>query len=65
MKRVILHACCAICAGYPSKLLKELGYDVEILFYNPNIFPITEYKKRKTELVRFCENEKIKLKIIV
>lgn len=64
MKKVILHACCAVCAGYPSRLLKDLGYEIEILFYNPNIYPITEYERRKAELVKFCEKENIKLKII-
>lgn len=63
-KKVVLHACCAVCAGYPSRLLRELGYEVEILYYNPNIFPKEEYERRKNELVRFCKNEKIPLKII-
>ena len=65
MKKVILHACCAVCAGYPSRLLKDLGYEIEILFYNPNIYPITEYERRKAELVKFCEKENIKLKIML
>ena len=64
MQKVILHACCAVCAGYPSRLLKELGYEVEILFYNPNIYPQIEYERRKLELVRFCEKEQIGLEII-
>lgn len=53
-KKVILHACCAVCLGYPHKLLTELGYDVEVVFYNPNIFPKEEYLRRKTEVERFC-----------
>ncbi len=64
VQKVVLHACCAVCAGYPSKLLKELGYEVEILFYNPNIFPVEEYERRKNELIRFCEKENIVLTII-
>ena len=64
MEKVVLHACCAVCAGYPSRLLKDLGYEVEILFYNPNISPLEEYDRRKNELIRFCENENIPLTII-
>lgn len=63
-KKVILHACCAVCAGYPTQLLKELGYDIEILFYNPNIYPQTEYSRRKSELIRFCDTKNIPLHII-
>ena len=62
-KKVILHACCAVCAGYPSRMLKDLGYDIEILFYNPNIFPVEEYERRKKELLRFCDKENIVLVI--
>lgn len=63
-QKVLLHACCAVCAGYPSQLLKELGYELEILFYNPNIYPLEEYERRKNELIRFCEKEDIILTII-
>ncbi len=62
--KVLLHACCAICAGYPTQLLTELGYKIEILFYNPNIYPKDEYNRRKTELERFCKVKNIPLYII-
>ena len=45
-KTVILHACCAICSAYPIELLKSMGYGVFVHFYNPNIYPETEYLKR-------------------
>lgn len=64
MQKVFLHACCAVCAGYPSRFLKDLGYDVEMLFYNPNIFPLEEYTRRKNELIRFCKNENIVLTVL-
>ena len=44
--KVILHACCGICSGYPISYLKDMGYQVIVYFYNPNIYPETEYKKR-------------------
>lgn len=62
-KKVVLHACCAICLSHPHKLLNELGYDVEVLFYNPNIFPKEEYSRRKAEVERFCALTNTKLVI--
>ncbi len=63
-KKVVLHACCAVCLGHPHRLLRELGYEVEVLFYNPNIFPIEEYQRRKAEVERFCSLTNTQLKII-
>ena len=45
-KKILLHACCAICSGYPISMLKDMGYSVVVYFYNPNIFPEEEYQKR-------------------
>ena len=45
-KRILLHACCGICSGYPISLLQDMGYSVVVYFYNPNIFPQEEYQKR-------------------
>lgn len=44
--KVILHTCCAICSGYPISYLQDMGYQVLSYFYNPNIYPDTEYQKR-------------------
>ena len=44
--KIILHACCAICSGYPITLLKDMGYCPVVYFYNPNIYPANEYEKR-------------------
>ena len=45
-KKVLLHACCGICSGYPISLLQDMGYSVVVYFYNPNIFPADEYQRR-------------------
>ena len=44
--KILLHACCGICSGYPITLLKELGYEPVVYFYNPNIDTKEEYEKR-------------------
>lgn len=55
-KKFLLHACCAICSAYPISLLKEMGYEIVVYFYNPNIYPKEEYEKRLEAEVRLCEH---------
>lgn len=55
-KKILLHACCAICSGYPISLLKDMGYTVVVYFYNPNIFPETEYQKRLEAQKTLCKH---------
>lgn len=44
--KILLHICCAPCAIYPFFRLREEGMDVLGYFYNPNIHPYQEYRKR-------------------
>lgn len=44
--KILIHACCGICSGYPISLLKELGYSPVVYFYNPNIDTKEEFEKR-------------------
>ena len=44
--KILIHACCGICSGYPIALLKEMGYEPVVYFYNPNIDTLEEYEKR-------------------
>ena len=60
-KRILLHACCGICSGYPITALKELGYDVIVHFYNPNIYPELEYQKRLEAEKILCDFLKCEL----
>lgn len=53
-ERVLLHACCAICAAYPLERLQFCGFEPVVYFFNPNISPYDEYERRKAELVRYC-----------
>lgn len=45
--KLLLHTCCAPCLIYPLERLKEKGFSVSGLFYNPNIHPLSEYKNRR------------------
>jgi predicted adenine nucleotide alpha hydrolase (AANH) superfamily ATPase len=53
--RVLMHSCCAPCAGDLMERMKVSGIDVTILFYNPNIHPKKEYEIRKDENKRFAD----------
>lgn len=53
--KILLHACCAICSGYPILYLKELGYEPIVYFFNPNIYPKGEYYKRLDAQVELCK----------
>lgn len=59
--KVLLHICCAPCAIYPLRVLLEEGNEVYSLFYNPNIHPYSEYKKRFDALEEYARNIDLKL----
>ena len=46
MKSVLIHCCCAHCAAYTVEYWREQGYEVNALWYNPNIHPYTEHQNR-------------------
>lgn len=53
-EKFLLHTCCAPCGiAVIDELRKE--FDLTILFFNPNIYPETEYIRRKTEVIRVCD----------
>jgi len=44
--RILLHICCGNCAIYPVKVLREQNHEITGFFYNHNIHPYQEFKKR-------------------
>jgi len=44
--KILIHACCGICSGYPIGLLKEMGYEPVVYFCNPNLDTKDEYDRR-------------------
>ncbi|MCE3232296.1 MAG: hypothetical protein K0R98_553 [Rickettsiaceae bacterium] len=54
-KKVLMHSCCAPCAGELMELMLLNGVDLTIFFYNPNIHPKKEYDIRKEENIRYAE----------
>ncbi len=54
-KKLLMHSCCAPCAGEIMEAVAASGIDTAIYFYNPNIHPREEYEIRKEENIRFAE----------
>lgn len=53
--KVLMHSCCAPCAGELMEVMQENAIDLTIFFYNPNIHPKKEYDIRKNENKRFAD----------
>jgi len=53
--KLLLHSCCAPCAGEIMEAVAASDIDTTVYFYNPNVHPVAEYVIRKEENKRFCE----------
>ncbi|MBR6222315.1 MAG: epoxyqueuosine reductase QueH [Lachnospiraceae bacterium] len=51
---LFLHACCAPCSSYVLEYL-SVFFEITVYYYNPNISPVFEYKKRVSEIKGFIE----------
>lgn len=49
--RLLLHACCGPCSTYVLEYLAA-DFSIELLYYNPNIAPYSEYIRRREELLK-------------
>lgn len=56
---VLMHSCCAPCAGELMEAMTYSGISYTIFFYNPNIHPVKEYEIRKQENIRYAEQHNI------
>lgn len=45
---LLLHSCCAPCSSYVLEYLSNY-FEITVFYYNPNIFPESEYTKRILE----------------
>ena len=50
--KLLLHACCGPCACYPAEKLLVDGKAFDILYFNPNIHPYKEFKRRLNAVIR-------------
>lgn len=59
---LLLHACCAPCSSYVLEYLSNY-FKITILYYNPNIYPDTEFHKRQKELKEFIQKLNVKHRV--
>ena len=59
--KLLLHICCANCAINPLQQLQGRGADVVGFFFNPNIHPYQEYRKRLEALKDYSEKTGLNL----
>jgi XTP/dITP diphosphohydrolase len=52
---LLLHMCCAPCSIYPVEVLLGQGIKITGFFYNPNIHPYQEHKRRLQTLVEYTQ----------
>ncbi|MDR2942760.1 MAG: epoxyqueuosine reductase QueH [Treponema sp.] len=62
--KLLLHACCAPCCTSCLPAFLGEGIQPDIFWYNPNIHPYGEYSLRRRSLIKFADNEGLKLKMI-
>lgn len=53
-KKMLLHSCCAPCSIAIISELKQ-QFELTVFFYNPNIYPKSEYLKRKKYVIQVCK----------
>lgn len=61
-KKLLLHACCAPCSSYVLEYLSEF-FDITMLYFNPNISPEAEYRKRIGEVERLLREMPLKSEV--
>lgn len=67
-KTLLLHSCCGPCSTAVITRLKDY-FDITVFYYNPCLYPDSEYEKRLHEQIKFIEELNAtltdKIKIIV
>lgn len=58
---LLLHMCCGPCSTYSCKRFRELGYEIHGFFYNPNIHPYSEFRRRLAALEEYCRQRDVPL----
>lgn len=54
-RKLLLHICCSPCSTYPIRWLRDNGYAVTGLWYNPNVQPFGEHEARRGSMSRLAE----------
>ena len=56
---ILMHLCCGPCATYPLEVMKAQGIKTSGFFYNPNIHPYREFRKRIEAVEQLAAGENL------
>lgn len=59
MKKILFHICCGPCSTASIEQLSKEGFLPLGFYYNPNIYPKSEYAKRLKEAQKFAQDKNI------
>lgn len=62
-KKMLLHSCCGPCSTAVIDRLKD-DYDLTIFYYNPNIYPQSEYEKRLFEQQKYVKEAGLNIVVL-
>ncbi len=51
---LLLHSCCGPCSSYVLEVFSQ-HFNVIVLYFNPNIYPESEYEKRLAEQIKIID----------
>lgn len=57
--KILLHACCAGCLPGPHEKMIKNGHEPLVFYYNPNIQPFEEYRRRLRAVQDYAQRKKI------
>ena len=61
MQTVLLHSCCAPCSAAIIEWLLAADIRPALFYFNPNIYPKSEYDIRKAELTRYALSQGVEV----
>lgn len=59
--KILLHMCCANCAIYPLNMLRGENHEVTGFFFNHNIHPYQEYRRRLDTVQQYAERADLEM----
>lgn len=59
--KILLHTCCGPCSIFPTMRLADEGHEFSLYYFNPNIHPYKEFKRRLNTLREYASLKKYSL----
>ncbi|TYO98302.1 hypothetical protein EDC39_10797 [Geothermobacter ehrlichii] len=60
---ILLHVCCGNCAIYPVEVLRQQGHRLTGFFYNHNIHPYQEFRRRLETALEYADRVELPMQV--